>query len=246
MSKIIGVTVGTPMGPKSIQEKLKPVRSINGVTPDADGNVEITQGAASWNDLTDKPFGEEYDYEQFLTINARYDYTVVENAAIPFAVTARVQPPFSTTVGFEFGETYRFTVGDYVFEGLCTTNGSIAGIGNIFLFYVRNNQDKSYEDLITAGYKDTGEDFFMWFNGEVIISRREFIDNIPSTKEIICEKRSTVITKIDPKYLPEVDPGQSVSDDEMVQLLMDMDLVQPVSDGNNAVYVDENNKLYVL
>ena len=43
MSKIIGVTVGTPMSPQSIREKLKPVTSVNGVGADANGNVNVEQ-----------------------------------------------------------------------------------------------------------------------------------------------------------------------------------------------------------
>lgn len=47
-----------------INEKLRNmVSSINGKTPDADGNINIEvssggAGVSSWNDLTDKPFGE--------------------------------------------------------------------------------------------------------------------------------------------------------------------------------------------
>jgi hypothetical protein len=40
--------------------------------------------------------------------------------------------------------------------------------------------------------------------------------------------------------------ASAVPDDEMLELLMDMDLVQPASDTNNVVYTDTNNKLYVL
>lgn len=39
--KIIGVTVGTTISPKSIREKLNPVMSINGVSPDENGNIEV-------------------------------------------------------------------------------------------------------------------------------------------------------------------------------------------------------------
>ena len=38
---IIGVTVGTPISPKAIERKLKPVKSVNGVTPDENGNLVI-------------------------------------------------------------------------------------------------------------------------------------------------------------------------------------------------------------
>lgn len=39
--KIIGVTVGTPMSISQIKEKINPVTSVNGVTADEVGNVEI-------------------------------------------------------------------------------------------------------------------------------------------------------------------------------------------------------------
>ena len=40
--------------------------------------------------------------------------------------------------------------------------------------------------------------------------------------------------------------GSSVSEEEMLNFLMDTDIVQPLSDTNNSVYTDNNNKLYVL
>lgn len=41
MSKIIGVTVGTPTSPFKMEQEIKPVKTINGVVPDANGNVEV-------------------------------------------------------------------------------------------------------------------------------------------------------------------------------------------------------------
>lgn len=41
MSKIIGVTVGTPISPKTIEDQLKPVKTVNGVSPDKNGNVNV-------------------------------------------------------------------------------------------------------------------------------------------------------------------------------------------------------------
>ena len=41
MSRVIGVTVGTPLSPKMIREKLKPVTSVNGAEADENGNVTI-------------------------------------------------------------------------------------------------------------------------------------------------------------------------------------------------------------
>ena len=42
--KIYGVTVGTPMSPATIAEKLKPVKTVNGVAPDENGNVNVEGG----------------------------------------------------------------------------------------------------------------------------------------------------------------------------------------------------------
>lgn len=47
--KIVGVTVGTPLGISAIKEKLNPVTSVNGVEADENGNVEITIPDAGGN-----------------------------------------------------------------------------------------------------------------------------------------------------------------------------------------------------
>ena len=47
--KIIGVTVGTPMNPSFLKDKLNLVTSVNGVTADENGNVEITIPDSSGN-----------------------------------------------------------------------------------------------------------------------------------------------------------------------------------------------------
>lgn len=40
--------------------------------------------------------------------------------------------------------------------------------------------------------------------------------------------------------LPKVD------EDDAVQMLMDMDIVQPVSDKNNVVYTDSKGRVFIL
>lgn len=49
--KIIGVTVGTPISPKKLSEKLSPVKTVNGKSPDANGNVELDE-IAGYESLT--------------------------------------------------------------------------------------------------------------------------------------------------------------------------------------------------
>ena len=39
--KIIGVTVGTPISPSKIEEKINPIKTINNVAPDENGNVQL-------------------------------------------------------------------------------------------------------------------------------------------------------------------------------------------------------------
>lgn len=49
--KIYGVTVGTPMSPAAIAEKLKPVKTVNGVAPDENGNVNVDGVSAEEKEL---------------------------------------------------------------------------------------------------------------------------------------------------------------------------------------------------
>lgn len=44
--KIMGVTVGTPISPKVIEKEIKPIKTVNGIEPDANGNVNIDGGSA--------------------------------------------------------------------------------------------------------------------------------------------------------------------------------------------------------
>ena len=47
MSKIIGATVGTPTSVAKIEHDMKPVKTVNGNSPDENGNVEIPTGGDS-------------------------------------------------------------------------------------------------------------------------------------------------------------------------------------------------------
>lgn len=59
-------------------------------------------------------------------------------------------------------------------------------------------------------------------------------------KQEIAEKAAELVE------VPEGGTASAVPDDEMLELLMDMDIVQPLSNANNVVFTDKNNKLYVL
>ncbi len=47
--KIVGVTVGTPTSPSKMEKELKPVKTVNGIEPDKNGNVKITIPDSSQN-----------------------------------------------------------------------------------------------------------------------------------------------------------------------------------------------------
>ena len=52
MSKIVGITVGTPLSPDKLKEKIRPVTSVNGVKPDENGNVMVAGGGSFATDET--------------------------------------------------------------------------------------------------------------------------------------------------------------------------------------------------
>ena len=57
--KIIGVTVGTPTSLSKIEDEIKPVKTVNGKSPDEKGNVEIdTTGSGGASNLP-KVSGED-------------------------------------------------------------------------------------------------------------------------------------------------------------------------------------------
>lgn len=57
--KIIGVTVGTSLSPSKIDEKLKPVKTVNGVAPDETGNVNTALVYMTQNPQEDGTFAFE-------------------------------------------------------------------------------------------------------------------------------------------------------------------------------------------
>ena len=59
MSKIIGVTVGTPLSPSKIEDKLKPIKTVNGVDPDENGNVNTALVYMAQNPQEDGQFAFE-------------------------------------------------------------------------------------------------------------------------------------------------------------------------------------------
>lgn len=70
MSKIIGVTVGTPVSAELIKKKLNPVLSVNGVGADDNGNVEVEVSGGGDNNGPSEVF---IDVTELPTENIRDD-----------------------------------------------------------------------------------------------------------------------------------------------------------------------------
>lgn len=162
---------------------------------------DISGGVKSWNDLKDKPFGEDVEYEHINTYLARMGFYLIETSSVNFVYTPRVGFSLATLAE---GETYRVTISGHVFEGVYRVAVGQLGIGNPFVLGARSNQSMTYEEIIAAGYEDTGEDFWIWGNaGEVIITREAFVETAVGTKpDVVFEKVIPVLKKLDPKYLP--------------------------------------------
>ena len=60
--KIIGVTVGTPLSPRAIKEKLNPVTSVNGTKADENGNVQIEVGGSGGGTASAIPVDEMLEF----------------------------------------------------------------------------------------------------------------------------------------------------------------------------------------
>lgn len=79
MSKIIGVTVGTPMSVSTIKEKIKPVTSVNGIEADENGNVNVEAGGGSVqsdlnvNDETDPAYVKNRTHYKEVVANYVWD-----------------------------------------------------------------------------------------------------------------------------------------------------------------------------
>ena len=136
MSKIYGIPVATPICPsntgggtgggsvpyeqiaQAVEDYMAEnpvevsgvVKTVNGTAPDEDGNVKIEggSGVSSWNDLTDKPFGETVLYSW----DEQNEYTeavsIPEDMGAPGARFVKISddaPDSSFFIGKTYSET---------------------------------------------------------------------------------------------------------------------------------------------
>lgn len=63
--KIIGVTVGTPLSANWVKEKINPVRKVNGVSPDENGNVQTELSEEEVQTVVDHALREAKESGEF-------------------------------------------------------------------------------------------------------------------------------------------------------------------------------------
>ena len=136
-SEVFYATAFSPNTLKTIDEKFIPdtiarksdipessggVQSVNGVSPDENGNVKIAVGAKSWNDLEDKPFG--VDGTSWALIGSAM-------AVYPTSSNVDIDNVQFTAVA---GNTYKFEVIDIGYGSVVASN-----IAPCEVAYVRPN-----------------------------------------------------------------------------------------------------------
>ena len=89
MSKIVGITVGTNMSPQMLKDKLKPVLSVNGVKPDAAGDVKLVS----------------YNGEYQVTPRAREDVTLLTSQTFVDADIKVLKIPYAEVTNNSGGTT---------------------------------------------------------------------------------------------------------------------------------------------
>lgn len=203
MRKIIGVTVGTPTSPTKMERELNPVKTVNGQTPDENGNVEFDipeEFSGSWNDLKHRPFGIE-------TVTRRE--TIVEEVVVtPDAISGAGFPQYTFTDSdasfsdllFREGCTNVFTIGGMEYSIKHESNATI--IGN--------------KSLMAASAPDTGESFCLrrYSDVQLIIYTRTAD---PYTFALYEEIAENVLVKLDESFIPET----IVRREELLELIGD-------------------------
>lgn len=209
------------------------------VVIEAEGAVKRLQadkvGVTSWNGLEDKPFGEEIK---------------VVNEPLNITWDGNTEGLVSSSDGWLWKISDAVLTNEQIKSATITAGSESVSLSNVWEQLIVG------EDVVCAeGFafcrKSGASDGYSTYPEAGIYSISKdgaFVSSITTTEPV--EQTKTVVKPIDEKYLPDSVKGggtaSAIPDDEMLEFLMDMDIVQPLSNTNNAVYTDGNNKLYVL
>lgn len=182
------------------------VKTVNGVAPDEKGNVEIEAGGgvSSWNDLTDKPFGEEVGMVEVLaetTVMLTHQDGIdsKENSGLLGLVAGKQYKVVYN------GEEYEYTAVDI--SGLGVGFGNLSGLG----------QESNGEPFGVADLPTYNSWFLMDYNGNSVMSENGTWSSVEATLSITAE---ATIHPIEGKYLPKGTPWIE-EDGGMVEILPD-------------------------
>ena len=190
------------------------VKTVNGVGPDENGNVqiELEAGVTSWNDLTDKPFGVENSIIEINSFGTDGGLTFIQEGDMYGA-----QDAFDITL--ELGKKYIVNqFPDYICE--CKSIQGIPCIGNPALLGAFDEEDTGEPflvlDINTNGRADivlaeTPPDMFFVTEVEVTENVKtldpQFIpDEIARTKDVV--KTSDLQTAVDEALTQAKESGE--------------------------------------
>ena len=189
--------------------------------------------SGSWNDLTDKPFGEG---TEVTAITASYsgDFTISGDDT---AAMVRI------TDGYLLANQEYVVVYDGK-EYVCTTvkgpNSPSVALGNLSLIDCVSTKPEDYHFLNNVTRVDTGEPFAIVVS-EYYDYHVHFYTKTEGAHSLEAGPGSIVVKQIDSKYLPD-----SNTSDDALELLMEMGIVDPITDETGAIVTDENGAMFVF
>ena len=188
----------------------KAPKTVNGVEPDENGNIEVVSGASSWNDLPDKPFGEETKMVPITWDGSFEDQHYVlmfsdnGECVIHSGLTPTPEELIGHTVKVLYnGEILEITLTDDMLrKDEWVEQGMLYNYSFVYRF---NGADRNLITVVTKvdpdrAYREKGLYFFFEANGDIesgTYTEKSY------TVELDYLVPQVEVTPIDTKYLPE-------------------------------------------
>jgi hypothetical protein len=188
--------------------------------------------SGSWNDLADKPFGEEA--------------TVVNE---PLNITWDGNTDGLVSVGGMYWKISDAVLTDDQLK-LCTltmNDASVTEMGESWDFlagmgHISATEDYTQISVVLACVRKAGVTIGDFTFPEVgcyaSVFNEKYITSITTTEPI--EQTKTVVKKIDEKYL------NIIQDDDFLLWLNEANIVEPVRSASGEIYTTSNNEIYIL
>ena len=162
------------------------VKTVNGVEPDENGNIEVEAGSvggvSSWNDLTDKPFGEESIALDIQWDGEISDRVYVEQAPLYYVHVDDSVLPAEAFIGMSLS---------YIENG----ESLVITLDSSKMFY-QNDVLIIYQNAVVIPYDNYGMNGFVLPKAGIYFAKRTDADFYTTS----LKGESTVIKKLDNKY----------------------------------------------